>query len=144
MTTNITEAGTVYRGLKNFSTKMSDNVFLKHVFAIAYNAARLLTSVNLVNQAMKNQTILVLNSENGWKPAMLINSAGEQKELACFDRDATTEAEFSCSVNWNNEFFIFGGKNEKRQISRLTGHKLKRIGDLTFDHYFGACSVMVL
>ena len=73
---------------------------------------------------------------------MLINSAGEQKELACFDRDATTEAEFSCSVNWNNEFFIFGGKNEKRQISRLTGHKLKRIGDLTFDHYFGACSVM--
>ena len=37
---------------------------------------------------------------------------------------------------------IFGGHNEERQISRLKGYKLKRIGSLDFEHMFGACSVM--
>ena len=86
--------------------------------------------------------ILVLNSFGGWKPAMLLNSEGEQKELACFERDDTTEAYNSCSINWNNQLFIFGGISDKRQISRLTGHKLEKVGTLDFVHYFGACSVM--
>ena len=29
-----------------------------------------------------------------------------------------------------------------RQISRLDGRKLERIGDLAFDHQWGTCSVM--
>ena len=90
--------------------------------------------------------ILVLNSpkraSRSKRSAMLINPAGMQQELTCFDQDDTTEAVFSCSVNWQNELFIFGGFNEKRQISRLSGHKLERVGDLSFDHYNGACSVM--
>ena len=86
--------------------------------------------------------ILVLNSRFGWQPAMLLNSEGEQKELDCFERDETTEAVYACSINWNNQLFIFGGANERRQISRLTGHKLERIGSLDFDHKRGACSVM--
>ena len=73
---------------------------------------------------------------------MLINSVGGQEELTCFERDDTTEAMYSCSVNWENQFFIFGGWAEKRQVSRLSGYKLKRAGDLLFDHYMGACSVM--
>ena len=73
---------------------------------------------------------------------MLVNSAGEQKELTCFEPDSNTEAFLSCSITWNNQLFIFGGKHEKRQISKLTGHKLQRVGDLDFDHYFGSCSVM--
>ena len=85
--------------------------------------------------------ILVLNSRHGWKPAMLLNSAG-QKELACFERDDTTEAYGSCSINWKNKLFIFGGKDNARQISRLTGQKLERVGSLDFDHVLGACSIM--
>ena len=73
---------------------------------------------------------------------MLINSVGGQEELTCFERDDTTEAMYSCSVNWENQFFIFGGWAKKRQVSRLSGYKLKREGDLLFDHYMGACSVM--
>ena len=95
-----------------------------------------------MKQTIKD-TILVLNSNNGWKPALLLNSEGEQKELACFERDDTmTEAYASCSINWNNQLFIFGGNSDKRQISRLTGHKLERIGTLLFDHYQGSCSMM--
>ena len=76
-----------------------------------------------------------------WTPAMLVNSVGDQEELTCFEPDSKTEAN-SCSITWENQLFIFGGFFEKRQISRLTGHKLERVGNLTFDHYCGACSVM--
>ena len=76
------------------------------------------------------------------KPALLITSAGEQKELACFQPDKKTEAFGSCSVNWKNQLHIFGGATEYRQISRLSGFKLERIGDLAFDHESGSCSLM--
>ena len=100
-------------------------------------------TVNLINQATKNETILVLNNfENAGKPAMLINPVGEQEELTCFERGASTQDWNSCSLNWQNQLFIFGGLNEKRQISRLSGYKLERVGDLLFDLYVGACSVM--
>ena len=96
---------------------------------------------NHINQARKD-SILVLNSEGEWKPAMLLNSEGEQEKLACFERDDTTEAFYSCSINWKNQLFIFGGNKERQQISRLTGHKLEQVGSLDFDHRAGACSVM--
>ena len=93
--------------------------------------------------------ILVINSYKstfvGWKPAMLLNSESEQEVLACFERDQETAAYFSCSINWNNQLFIFGGHltKHRRQISRLTGHKLERLSSsLDFDHARGACSVM--
>ena len=73
---------------------------------------------------------------------MLINSTGEQKELACFQPGENTEAFYSCSIQWKNLLHIFGGLNEKRQISRLTGHKLERVGSLAFDLTGGACNVM--
>ena len=73
---------------------------------------------------------------------MLINSAGQQQELACFERDDTTDATGHCSINWQNELFIFGGVNEKRQITRLSGYKLERVSDLLFDLESGACSAM--
>ena len=73
---------------------------------------------------------------------MLINLEGEQKELSWFERDNDTEAFNSCSINWKNQLHIFGGYKEKRQISRLSGYRLERIGSLAFDHYMGACSVM--
>ena len=98
--------------------------------------------VNLASKADQNGTILVLNSIGGWKPALLVNSEGEVNELSCFERDDNTEAFMSCSVNWQNQLHVFGGNRERRQISRLNGYRLERIGDLAFDHNFGACSVM--
>ena len=97
--------------------------------------------VNFVN-LIKEKQVIVLNSKGGWKPAMLVNSAGEQQELTCFKPDPLTEAYHSCSVIWNNQLFIFGGKNEPRQISQLTGYNLERVGNLTFDHEDGSCSNM--
>ena len=108
---------------------------------------------HLINLS-KNAEILVLNSYGGWKPAMIITPAGEQKQLACFERDDKTSAQASCSINWKNQLFIFGGfldpntnsesdvKQTKRQISRLVGNRLEYVRKLPFDHDRGTCSVM--
>ena len=51
-----------------------------------------------------------------------------------------TQARSSCSINWRGEFFIFGGSLERRQISKLSGCKLHRLGSLSFNFYAGACT----
>ena len=43
---------------------------------------------------------------------------------------------WSCSINWKNQLYIFGGATERRQISRLSGQKLERVGDLPFYNYY--------
>ena len=75
---------------------------------------------------------------------MLINPTGGQKELTCFETGSKTAAWTSCSVNWQNRFYIFGGHDydHLRQISLLQGHKLQRVGTLSFNHRYGACSVL--
>ena len=44
-----------------------------------------------------------------------------------------------------NEFYVIGGTSDysgdKRQISKLNGCQLDRIGTLDFDHSFAACTV---
>ena len=97
-----------------------------------------------------NSTILVISSwydwktqVKSWKQAALINAAGDKEQLTCFKKGSTTEIFWSCSILWQNQFHIFEGASEKRQISRLNDYKLKRIGDLDFDHSPGpACGVM--
>lgn len=88
---------------------------------------------------LASQEVLVLNSWNGWKPAVLADSG---QNLGCFERDAETEAFWSCSISWENQMYIYGGHSERRQISRLEKLKLKRVGHLLFDHQNGACSAM--
>ena len=61
-------------------------------------------------------TVLVLNGNgNGWRPAVLINPAGNQEKLTCFDKnEATTSAHNSCGINWQNQLHIFGGKGSAK------------------------------
>ena len=57
-----------------------------------------------------------------------------------FDQD--TSAGGSCSLVWENQFYIFGGNldSTKTQISKLDGCMVKRTGDLDFDFESGACT----
>ena len=48
----------------------------------------------------------------------------------------------ACSLLFNDRMYLFGGANEERQISRVTGCGLKRIGDLNFDFSEGTCTLM--
>ena len=71
---------------------------------------------------------------------MLINESGRHDEVSCFTVGAGTEAYGSCSTLWQNDFYIIGGKNEMKQISKLSGYALAVVGNLPFDHYFGSCN----
>ena len=55
---------------------------------------------------------------------------------------ANTTAYYSCSATLNNEMLIFGGTEPgdyTKQISKIIGCRLERIGELPYDFYFGAC-----
>ena len=83
----------------------------------------------------------MLNSHQGWKPAVLIGSSGDQQELTCFEPSSETSAFGSCSVRWKNQMVIFGGDSKTRVISRLDGYRLNKIGSLSFDFRHGSCTV---
>ena len=89
----------------------------------------------------QNQTVLALNNNAGWQAA-LIDSNGRQEKLGCFVPDLVSEAHQSCGLTWENNMYIFGGKFNKRQISRLNRYKLQSIGRLPFDFKNGACTNM--
>ena len=42
-------------------------------------------------------------------------------------------------VTFKNEFYIFGGRTEDRQVSKLESCSVKKLFDLPFDFQFGAC-----
>ena len=74
--------------------------------------------------------------------------------------DEDTEVYYSCSAQLNGELFVFGGANgEKKkqvhllnyhtckpikfQISKIIGCGLKRIGDLAYEFFAGACGTFL-
>ena len=100
------------------------------------------TTTTTTTSLARNKTVLVLNSRNGWKPALIVDSNGRQDELGCFAHDQNAEVLRACSVTWQNEFYIFGGELNNRQISKLIGYNLKVVGSLAFDHYWATCTNM--
>ena len=43
-------------------------------------------------------------------------------------------------MTWQNRHLIFGGNNEKTQISMIDDCTLKLVGQLAFNHYYGGCA----
>ena len=91
--------------------------------------------------------VLAINTFNGSlvdykgkKQAFSIDPSGGYDELN-FDFADNTEVDNSCSLVFNNMMYVFGGSNERRQISQVTGCGLERIGNLAFD-FSGACTVI--
>ena len=79
------------------------------------------------------------------KRAYLINiinnmQGGYQK--IDFDFGEKTEVLYSCSLQWYNHFYIFGGKERNRQVSMVNGKRLERKGDLSFNFQSGGCTVI--
>ena len=65
---------------------------------------------------------------------------GNLNELMDFVYEDETEVSGSCSAILNGEMFVFGGWDEKRQISKVENCTLKRIGTLPMDFRSGACN----
>ena len=101
-------------------------------------------------QPLLNRTVLVLNSDlvydDGWKykwrEPLLVDAEGRRYPKIVMSFGNGTEVSYSCSVTFRNRFYVFGGENQSRQISKVTKCELKRIGSLDFDYAEGACSTV--
>ena len=58
-----------------------------------------------------------------------------------FDEDSSVYS--SCYTIFKNDFLVFGGRFDfTKQISKIDGCGLRRIGSLDFDLYDGSCTVI--
>ena len=95
--------------------------------------------------------IITLNSPdilalNTWitERAFSIHSHGGYDKLN-FEYGKETEVHLSCSLQWHNHFYVFGGKTDKttrRQVSMVNGNRLERKATLDFDFQDGGCTVL--
>ena len=55
-----------------------------------------------------------------------------------------TESYQSCSVQWRGRMLVFGGWQQRRQISEISGCQLRNVGhlQLPFTFQFGACAAL--
>ena len=95
--------------------------------------------------------ILAINSANFYNvnriSAYLINPRGGYEQLDLkFEDD--TEVYRSCSLQWQNQYYLFGGNgvfngsDYKRQVSMVSGYRLERKSTLDFNFKEGACTVI--
>ena len=82
-------------------------------------------------EAQKNGT-LVLNDHTIWNDQLIINGEQESKKVG-INFEVETEVSESCSIVWQGDMFLFGGKYNKRQISIVDECNLKSLGSLPFD-----------
>ena len=123
-------------------------------------------TIQSTEKFLKGSKILILNSRNFHK-SMTINEKnhfqnanitfelGTQAYKACsawfllffppthqaiFDHLSLAHAKWKpIKVTFKNEFYIFGGRTEDRQVSKLESCSVKKLFDLPFDFQFGAC-----
>ena len=83
---------------------------------------------------------MVINTFSSKNVPVILDQSGETRLLADFNFDSETESYYSCSVNFQNELYLFGGIFIKDQISKLTNCSLSRIGSLDFSFNGGGCA----
>ena len=84
--------------------------------------------------------VLAINTHLN-KRAFSINPRGGYHKVD-FEFGDTTEVDRSCSIQWQNYYFVFGGFTQKRQVSVVNGNRLERKGSLAFDFNEGGCTVL--
>ena len=78
----------------------------------------------------------------GSKRAFSINPHGGGYEQLDFEFGYDTEVDRSCSLQWKNQYYVFGGWALARQVSMVNGNKLERKGTLKFNLFRGTCTVL--
>ena len=65
----------------------------------------------------------------------LTNSNGKDDRID-FKFGEDTEVHESCSLTWRGEHYVFGGRYESRQISKIIGCELRNIGKYSIQAIF--------
>ena len=83
-----------------------------------------------------------INPRGGYEPELENFKNFITYEQLGFEFDVDTEVYLSCSLQWQNHYYVFGGKSEKRQVSMVNGNRLERKATLDFDFERGGCTVL--
>ena len=89
------------------------------------------------------ESVLVLHYYDlKWNDAILIDKTGNHKKANCITIDKYAHAYKACSVIWRNFFHVIGDSagEKPREVLKLVDLRLTQIGQLNFDHYWGACN----
>ena len=103
------------------------------------------SSTTSTSASKPNTSILILGDWHDDKIPVITDSNGKVEfagEDFDFEFGHKTEVDFGCSVTYRGDFYVFGGSDLDRQISKLEGCSLKRIGDLDFDFQVGGCAAV--
>ena len=111
------------------------------VFLCKTNKLAQLT-VNLTIKFFRYIGILAINTHSGNKLAYSIDPQGGYMQLRSFEFGDDTEVFLSCSLQWKNQYYVFGGLNEKTQVSMVIDFRLERKGRLAFNFDIGGCTVL--
>ena len=84
--------------------------------------------------------VLILSTWSSSNVPIITNLTGVEITNFDFAYDDETVVLFSCSIVWQNENYVFGGYNKERQIAKIDGCRLRRIGELAFNHEYGGCA----
>ena len=83
--------------------------------------------------------VLILSTYKAASVPVLTNAAGRDDKDFNFEIDENAAVKGSCSLTWENELYVFGGRYESTQILKVTSCRLAAIGQLAFDHKRGDC-----
>merc|ERR1711990_5666 len=91
------------------------------------------------NQNDANVTVVVLGQYFlDWKVPLVINIDGTNSEIN-FELDDSSSIWEACSVDYQGQYYLFGGRFHKRQISKVDNCGLRHVGSLNFDFNTGSC-----
>ena len=105
------------------------------------------SSITSTSASKPNTSILILGDWDYDKIPVITDSNGKVEYVGedfDFEFGQQTEVDWSCSVTYRGDFYVFGGRWFERQISKLEGCSLTRIGSLDFDFEFGGCASVLL
>ena len=63
-------------------------------------------------------------------------------EILGFEFANETQVHASCSLQWQNQLYVFGGSKAKKQVLIVNGNRLEKNATLDFDFTFGGCTVL--
>ena len=83
---------------------------------------------------------MILSTREPSNDPVITNSLGKEDRDFNFDLTERTEVFRSCGLTWRGESYVFGGESENRQISKIVGCSLERIGSLDNDFINATCT----
>ena len=84
---------------------------------------------------------MAINTYGGNKRVYSIDPRGGYS-LLNFEFGKETEVDLSCSIQWQNYLYVFGGFTKRRQVSMVNGSRLEQKATLDFNFHDGGCTVL--